>query len=208
MKINKPNFDFEFYRLQKRELEYLLEQPTVEKMKPCPGCDIPCDCSGSKTCTCNCSSDCEEAPARMSSEPDRYPIETGIVPLVYKFYSLRVCTPCWSCEGHDSGVKKIPRVWFYSSSLAYPRLILDYINRLKHRKLLMYKWHITLTSPSGDLESAFSLEPNLNYNSNLRLDYLHKDIRTIADRFIENICFLAKTYIENINSNQPQDEKK
>ncbi|MCZ6862069.1 MAG: hypothetical protein O7I42_17635 [Alphaproteobacteria bacterium] len=36
----------------------------------------------------------------MSSEPEEFPIESAIVPLVYAFHSLRLTPPCWSCEGH------------------------------------------------------------------------------------------------------------
>ena len=72
------------------------------KQRPCPGCRFTFDESKSITSTLHCSPQCEYAPRQMSSDPDKYPIESGVVSLAYAFYTMRVMMPCWSCEGHVS----------------------------------------------------------------------------------------------------------
>ena len=78
-----------------------------------------------------CRRDCAKAPARLSSDPDRFPVEEKIAPLVFELKKLGVFFPCWSCEGHNdpSGkLWKLPRVWFYADSVVHLRLLSDAIN--------------------------------------------------------------------------------
>ena len=204
MKINHLEPNAAFSRQYKEELEYLLCQPTIKEMRPCPHCTIPCPCSDSPTCTCGCSHDCEQAPYQMSSDPDRYPIEERIVPLVYEFYGLRICEPCWSCEGHgssDGALIKIPQVWFYTRSMLYPRLISEYLEDLLFKKLLAYPWHICITySSTVNVDTAFSIEPQLNLVKEVQLERLQKDVAVIAADFIEAIRARAKRHMEVIDS--------
>ena len=143
MKIQTPPQPDQEYKLQyRRELKLLLSQPSDREMKPCPNCDVLCPAHQSPTCTCSCSPECFFAASNMSSEGERYPVEEKIRPLVYSFYTLRVCMPCWSCEGHYKSngfeVSKVPKVWFYSRSLLYPRLISEHLSLLKSHKKTFY----------------------------------------------------------------------
>jgi len=168
-------------------------------------CHMPCGCSGSLTCGCGCSVDCEHAPTNLSSEPNEFSIELGIYPLVYALASLGTCPPFWSCEGHldHSGtISRIPRVWFYARDLAYPRLIQDHVAGLSTKKNLNYKWHVCITYSDGDnIDTAFSLEPNIVMNGELDLDLLRQDVSAIAENFVCNIKHLADKLIKNTAKN-------
>ena len=204
MKIGHLEPDIAFYGQSRKELEYLLSQPTVKEMRPCPHCTILCPCSGSSTCTCQCSNCCEHAPYQMSSDPERYPIEEKIVPLVYEFYCLRICEPCWSCEGHRSengALIKIPQVWFYSRALVYPRLIYEHVEELLFKKILTYPWHICVTYSSAErMDTAFSIEPKLNQIQVPQLDTLQEDVERIAVDLVDVIRAKARRYIDEIDS--------
>jgi hypothetical protein len=182
-------------------LFHLVGQPTSPEIRPCMSCDLPCECSGSITCGCGCSLDCEHAPAMLSSEPEEFSIEPGIVPLVYALASLGTCPPFWSCEGHldQSGtVSRIPRVWFYVRDLSYPRLIQDYLMALAGKKKLNYSWYVCVTHSDGNnIDTAFSLEPNVTMNEDLDLNRLRSDVRIISDNFVYNIKRLADKLIKN-----------
>ncbi|MFT5088895.1 MAG: hypothetical protein ACI906_000658 [Candidatus Latescibacterota bacterium] len=205
MKINQLAPNPQFVQRCKEELEYLLCQPTVQQLRPCSNCTIPCTCSGSPTCTCGCSHNCEQASYQMSSDPGRYPIEDKIMPLVYEFYGLRICDPCWSCEGHCSSngeLIKIPQAWFYTRSMLYPRLISEHLEHLIIKKLLAYPWHIRITYSSVlNFDTAFSIEPQLNQLDEVQLELLQKDVAVIADNFNEAMRARARRYMETSDSN-------
>ena len=205
MRISKPSPDSAYRSQCLEDMKDLLRQPTVKEMRPCPNCSIPCKCSKSPTCTCSCSKGCAFTPVQMSSDGERYPIEENIVPLVYEFNCLRVCPPCWSCEGHvdNSGtLKKIPRVWFYSRSLFYPRMISEYLTSLQFRKKIKYPWHIVVTyTPDDSLETTFSIEPRIENIDKASLNDLQQDALTISDNLLQSLQYMAKAYIAQYDKN-------
>ena len=136
MRIEPPPLDTAFCEAQLRDLEDLVAQPDDRAARPCPGCDLRCQQCGSTSCNCNCRPDCPDARWRLSSEPERFPIEAGVVPLVYAFSALRLMPPCWSCEGHhdkQGQLHRLPSLWFFSRKLAYPGLITALLSRLALR---------------------------------------------------------------------------
>lgn len=159
MKIRRLESDCELVRRSKADLRELLSQPSEADLRVCPECTLTCPSCGSTACTCVCSMDCQHIPAQMTSD-SRFPIEPAIAPLVYALSSLRVCEPCWSCEGHADAqgkVIRIPRVWFYCRSLTYPRLMDRYFSHLKLKKRLNYPWHLCVTHSDADnADAAFS----------------------------------------------------
>ncbi len=113
-------------------------------------------------CTCACSSACAHAPSQLPSEPDSYPIEPGILPLVYGLSSLRVVFPCWSCAGHsgDSGaVRKRAGVWFFTRSLATPGVIAEHLSQLRIAGKLARPWQVCVVHWGDDVETTFAIEP-------------------------------------------------
>ncbi len=184
MKVNAKHSDQESIRRQMIDTDAFLQTLSQSGRRPCPGCALPCACSASTTCACGCAPECEQCPARMSSEPDRYPIETNIVPLVYAFYDSHIYDPCWSCEGHLDGagdhLQKIPRVWFYASSMVFPRLLVEYLDDLRFKKKIRHPWGVRILSWSDTSEARFSIEPVSPDRRAATLTELHQDVLIIA----------------------------
>jgi len=132
-----------------------------------------------------CSRHCPDIPRALSSDPDNFPLETRIAPLVFELKRLAVFEPCWSCEGHngaDGTLWKIPRVWFYCRSVVHLRLLADSVKRLFVARKLTTSWHVVITFSDGDnAETTFSLEPSLDRNRP-DLTTIQRDIDTIAAR--------------------------
>ncbi len=174
-------------------LRRFLAQPGPDRRRPCPGCRLPCPCSGSRDCPCACSPRCATAPRQMSSDPDRFPIEAGIVPLVYAFHCLGVCPPCWSCEGHEDvrgGLRRVPQVWFYADSAIYPRLVEEHLADLRMRRTLERDWHVVVTSHDPhDPCPAFRIEPAAE---KAPLAALRRDVARIAEGLRQGMRMHAK----------------
>jgi hypothetical protein len=136
----------------------------------------------------DCSRHCPDIPRALSSDPENFPLETRIAPLVFELKRLKVFEPCWSCEGHngpDGRLWKIPRVWFYCRSVVQLRVLADGIERLYLERKLTAPWHVVLTfSDRDNVDTTFSLEPNLD-QSRPALAAIQKDIDTLAERLHE-----------------------
>lgn len=200
MRIAEQLVDEEAERRHRDDLEHLLAQPSDSEVRPCPECDIACACSASATCACECSPDCPDIPQRMSSEPDRYPIESGIAPLVYAFFTTRVCQPCWSCEGHEiagDGEPKLPRVWFYSRSILYPRLVQELTEELKFKRKLSHAWCVRVLAYSNNRDTRFSLEPVVVPGAPFRLANMQADSKIIASNLVEWIRERSEVYLRS-----------
>jgi len=198
MRLDKPDLDFREHASRLRELAVLLEQPSYRESRPCKGCRVPCSCSGSSHCACLCGPTCDKAPVQMSSDGNRYPIEPGIVRLVFAFCCLRLCPPYWSCEGHshdDHTIRRLPQVWFYSWSSLYPRLIAEGVAQLHVERRIANPWHVCLTYSEGGLCTGHSLEPDLKMMDRKDLPSLQADLTVIADRLVLHVRALAREYL-------------
>ncbi len=145
----------------------------------------------------------------MSSDPDNFPIETGIAPLVYVLHSMDGCDPCWSCEGHTDAnlrLKRLPQVWFTTESLAIVRLIQELLEDLRIKRKLSAPWRlrVTCTDNFESPHTTFSIEPELEPGSKAEIARLHKDIRTIAESFRADIRHLASQYLNNVRFSAPR----
>lgn len=178
------------------ELRDLLAQPSDRKVRPCPDCRIRFG-QESILSAAHCSFKCRYAPRHMSGSPDRYPIEPGIVPLVYALYSMRLITPCWSCEGHvesDGVMRKRPKVWFYSSSSFYVKLISQTINDLQSQHKISSGWGIRILPFSESMYSTtYSIEP---LEINVGLEKLRADIILLGKELRFDLLLLAKDYLK------------
>ena len=221
MRLDRLDRDQATIQRSMREIEALLTMPDTDQLRPCPGCDIPCPHIGSLTCGCGCAPDCPDAPAKMSSEPDEFPIEAGIVPLVFAFHRLRLCPPYWSCHGHAGGDGKLirlPRLWFYSRSVVYPRLVHLYLGELNAKGKLRVPWKVTVTfSDTGNADTGFSLEPDLNLVPEqpalgpLRadLEIIARDLFAGVRRFAGDLLArLSQDGAERPNSGEIQDPRR
>ena len=202
MRVNSKDSTVQSIQNQLADLEHLLQQLLENRERPCPGCVTPCPCSGSTTCDCVCSPECDDCPGKMSSDAKSYPIEEKIVPLVYAFFDTHLCDPCWSCEGHRDGdggdVLKLPRVWFYSPSVVYPRLIAEFLDDLTFKKRIQHNWSVRILSWSDTSEVRFSLEPVVSNLSEANLEMLQRDAGVIADSLKEGMQEKGSTYLKSL----------
>lgn len=203
MKLGRVVPDRDFRLQTAGSAQGIIDYPEPPLIRPCAGCHLRCACSGSMQCGCGCSPDCAEAVHQLSSDPEKFPIETGILPLVYAFKCLGACDPFWSCEGHNgpSGrAMRLPAVWFYARSVLYPRLITEYAAKLHVQKQTRYPWHVTVThSDTTNLDTAFSLEPNIRLEAEPSLAALHSDIGVIAANLVTGIKKKAAAFLADIS---------
>ncbi len=203
MKLVNMNDDVYQNGIHVQDLHDLLSQPAYAELRPCVGCDKPCPCSNSRICTCLCGPDCAHAPIAMSSDADRYPIESKIVPLVFGINCLRVCRPYWSCEGHQfksDRVVRVPQVWFYTRSLMYPKLIAEHLARLVARKAIHNSWQICVTYTDENLEAGFSIKPDMNSIKEPCLETMQRDANIIAESLVAGVRMIASEYLRRHES--------
>lgn len=151
-----------------------------------PVCGPACQRAGAR----DCSRHCPDIPRALSSDPENFPLEAGIAPLVYEFKRLGVFEPCWSCEGHnraDGSLWKLPQVWFYCRSVVHLRVLADGIKELHVEGKLSVPWHISITYSDGDnTDTTFSLHPYAEH-ADARLALLQKDVDTIAAHLRDSV---------------------
>jgi len=178
-----------------RALEHLIIKHSHQETRSCLNCEVECEC-GSRNCTCKCSPDCEMVPEKMSSDRN-FPIEQGIIPLVYSFNRLRVIQPYWSCAGHvrNGELLRVPQIWFYSDSLIHVKMLYDYLSRLKARRTIIHHWNICITHTDKLWDSGFCIKPDIEHIKQPKLEWLQKDVCIIADHLVDNIKKMAEEYI-------------
>ena len=194
MKINEIRFHSERKKEVLIELQDLLSQPWDRQRRPCPSCRIQFG-SESTLSAAHCSSDCRFAPRFMSSDPEKYPIESGVVPLVYALYRMRLMEPCWSCEGHLEATKqiwKMPKVWFYSASHFYPKLVAQLISELQGKHKISNSRGVRILPFSQSMyDTTYSIKPQAGDQSLARL---HADIKVISKTLRLDMLSLARGY--------------
>lgn len=177
------------------DLELLLSQPGAELRPPCQ------NCRQHKVDLCN--SKCGEAASALSSDPNNFPLEPKVVPLVYELRKTRVIQPCWSCEGHighDGKLWKLPQICFYSASPVYATLLVNYLSLLQHKKKLTHEWIIVVSSFSNKANSlTYTIEPKLSPDISIHLGSMQADLIIIADNLAENIKREAMSMLEALN---------
>jgi len=185
------------------ELTDLLDTPSDKQARPCPGCRFTFEDDASISSTRHCSAQCPYVAQQMSSDPETYPVEEGVVPIVYAFYTMRLMMPCWSCEGHfdKHGVlAKLPSVWFYSTSHFFPKLLAQYLGEQKGRKSLRYHWGIRILPFSQSMfTTTYALEPiqgDLMEAEVFDLDRLQADMDSIAKNMRRDLMRDARHYLQ------------
>jgi hypothetical protein len=159
------------------------ELQRARELGPLPG---PVCCSGCPEYdpARGCDRNCPFAPSRLSSEAEKYPLETLIAPLVFELKKLGVFLPCWSCEGHNDAngaLWKIPRVWFYSDSVVHLRVLDNAVNALFLNQRISIPWGVALIfSHPENLDTTFSLEPKV-YEKKSYLADLQSDLKIITE---------------------------
>lgn len=183
------------------DLVHLINQPTASELAPCPNCDVK---NKSEWINGNCSPKCYNAAAALSEDPERYPIEEHVVPLVFELASMRLVQTCWSCEGHldiDGTLWKLPQVSFYSTRPIYSQLLCNYLSRLHWKKVLNYPWEIVLTNYGCTWDITYTIRCNMNQANNPNIYLMQKDLLNMADNLANAIKDDARVLIEDLRSN-------
>jgi len=140
----------------KEAIKRFVEAAGQPVARPCESCSLP---QGSGE---YCSRPCAHAAQALSSEPQRYPIEPNVLPLVFSLARLHYLQPCWSCEGHNDGkgqLWKLPQVWFYTCSSCYAHLVGKFLWEMKTSKLLSYEWRVNLCAFGDPGCATYIIEP-------------------------------------------------
>ena len=160
----------------------LLKELNEVKLKgplPDPVCSNNCP---SYNANIGCDRMCTKVPSMLSSEPETYPIDMLVAPLVFEIKKLGVFEPCWSCEGHNDpsgNLWKIPRVWFYASSVVHVRALAVAVSQIYAKFRLNNKWVVEIThSDDNNPDTTFSLHPKLE-DSDRSIAELQSDLITI-----------------------------
>lgn len=190
MKEYKPAQDTEIAARARTVLQTVINHPGPTQKRPCPTCDSPCPCSSSKTCACACSYECPSLPKELSLDPLRYPVEKDIIPLVFAINSLPDCPSYWSCEGHENARRelvKVPRVNFYANSTLLPSLITESLVVLSCKKLIKYRWRVVSAGMTDELQSQYTIEPDVHPGLTGELKSLQQDVKSIADNLLFSV---------------------
>ena len=149
-----------------------------------------------------CSRLCPDVPRKLSSDPDKHPLEPLIAPLVYEIQRLKVFQPCWSCEGHDGpdgALWKVPRVWFYCESLFHLRALAAAIRQMELDRSLHANWQVVMVSlDQKSPDCCFSLEP-AGLEPTLSLEELRADITVIAARLHDMVVKVADDLVSVVS---------
>ena len=184
MRITRRNRSSERNRSLGRDIAEAASARSVEGRVCGEGCIMKCSSCGSTRCQCACSPHCPQAARALSVDPDDYPIESAILPLVFEMKRLSMFSPCWSCEGHarpDGSLWKLPKVWFYCDSTVAVRLLADGLGALKQAGKLRTPWQVVVTfSDPDNPDTTFSLEPVTSPGSAIALRSLQDDVAEIA----------------------------
>ncbi len=161
-----------------------------------------------------CSPHCPIVRTVLSCD-EQSPLEARVAPLVYGLNALGVVQTTWSCEGHENEcgeLQRLPRVWFYSPSVAYVGLVHDYVYGLHLRLLLGREWRVTTVGQINSLECPlFALEPGepsvnsrkepeLKGKSTSALGELHRDLSQLAKSFEGDVRTMARQEVQKIEA--------
>lgn len=186
----------------KKAIEAALDILDQEKQGRVCGshCTLVCSSCGATDCQCQCGVTCPSIPSHLSSDPEKYPIEEAIAPLVFEMKRLGVVEPCWSCEGHnglDGELWKRPAIWFYCDDVTHLRLLADAVASLHMSKKLIFKWHVLITYSDRDCpDTVFALEPDRRRIKDVKLEDMRADLQALS----ENLCDMVHEYARDLRS--------
>jgi len=202
MHIPRPNLSDVNIQGLIGDLNLLIKQPSALQSPPCPNCSDNDKLVWNRA---KCSAECEHASYALSEEPERYPIEQHVVPLVFELTSMRLVKTCWSCEGHldiDGELWKVPQVSFYTTKPIYSQLLCNYLARLFWRKKLNYQWEVVLTNFGRTWDVTYTIKCDMSRVKNPSISLMQEDLVNMAKDLSENIKEDARTLIKDIESNK------
>lgn len=183
------------------ELNILIRQPSALQSPPCKNC-LDSDRRHWRG-EGGCSPECEHAAYALSEDPNRYPIEAHVLPLVFELTSIRLVKTCWSCEGHldiNGELWKLPQVSFYADKPIYSQLLCNYLARLYWRKKLHYPWEVVLTNFGRSWDISYTIKCDLSRIQKPDIKLMQEDLVEMANDLAKNIKMDARTLIRELIS--------
>lgn len=180
MRVSKRPDDPARTEMLRQDLTAFLRMSEIAK----PVCGPNCPKNDTQPGDLNCSRNCPDVSHALSSEPERFPIEEKIAPLVFEMKRTGAFYPCWSCEGHldPSGkLHRTPAVWFFCDNVLNVRLLSDGAAKLHAKGQLSCRWRVEITYTESDTpDTTFALEPVINDRSSPTLTALQDDAALLA----------------------------
>ena len=197
MHIPQPSFNPTDKQLLTDALTKLIQQPSAVQLPPCVNCQQP---ASQRT---NCSPDCANAAEALSEDPEKFPIEEHIVPLVFELTTMRLVQTCWSCEGHasvDGKILKMPQISFYTEKPLYAQLISKYLSKLFWQKKLTYPWEITLSDYGQTLELTYTIKCDISCVEEPRLQVMQNDLIAMSVNLSSEIKGFAQQFLTQLHA--------
>ncbi len=195
MELKLPKVD------RKHQLTFAEEIQNLGKCLFAGGPVCQPDCPESKRRAC--SRDCPEAAQTLTSDKE-FPVERGILPLVFELRASRVFQPIWSCEGHCDAAGDLfrtPSVWFCCEQTSHVRVLADALADISTKDGLSTSWRLALCCPGHTSPlTIFSLEPDVATKPSLAI--LHDDIARIASQLRPRISRLVRSLRTEVESGQ------
>lgn len=183
MKILHPRTDLIDTHDTIKAIEDILFPGQTNRSRPCQGCHKLCPKCQGNNCLCHCSAYCEYVPTALSAEPERYPLEAAIAPLVFELNRLGIIQTVWSCEGHenDAGqIVKLPQVWFYAKSPVHVQLLNVALSELKKQCRLRFAWRVALCTFQQALLPCYTLMPDIASETLIDIRFVRQDCYALA----------------------------
>lgn len=153
-----------------------------------------------------CSPRCPDAAGACSSDPQAYPVEAAVLPMVYELNALRVFQSCWSCEGHldtQGRLWKRPQVSFYAASPACVMLLANHLQSLYRLRRLSHGWQIAFTDYGVSLLPTYCIEPRVPDGESIHLGNLQRDLRTMSEGLGQALRMRANQYLQQQHVSDP-----
>lgn len=197
MHIPQPKFSAHDKTLIIDALNKLILQPSAVQSPPCSNCQQTQDERS------DCSPQCSNAAEALSEDPDKFPIEDNIVPLVFELTTMRLVQTCWSCEGHvsiDGKITKMPQISFYTEKPLYAQLISKHLSKLFWQKKLQYPWEITLSDYGQTLELTYTIKCDISCVDEPNLQIMHQDLNAMGENLSSEIKAYAQELLKQLNN--------
>lgn len=186
-------------RLELPDIDRKRQTQHAEEMSQLAGCDRLCGPVCQPECPWEashpCTPSCPHAPLALTSDSE-FPIEQGVLPLVFELKASRAYEPVWSCEGHygpDNKLRRLPGVWFCCESLAHTRALAEVISDLCFETRSSTAWHISLCCPDNSSgNTIFKIAPEAAPDA--RLEPLHKDMLLLTESLRDRLSKKGRAY--------------
>lgn len=192
MKLRMPNSE------PSRQQKFLNERASLSGCEETFGPVCRPDCNLARWRSC--SRHCPDAAVAISGD-DSFPVEDGILPLVFELKATKFFEPVWARGGQNDSAGRLlhlPGIWFCTESIPYVRTLSEAFSRLCIEMELQSRWQISLPHLGNQTAcTVFALEPASVGECNLSA--LHVEIAELAGALrpcLSRIGMIARRAVE------------